>query len=369
MQRSKNRGPERFRVSIWATLVLTAMLVLSGCGSTPAGNATQTATGAQPAASEQPAPTAPPAVKEITIGTSSVGSTFYTLSVAMGDVVSKHTDIGASVVSVGGADATLRAIGDGKTEMGMVHTWSLYKAYKGEEPFNSAVDVRSVIWGQESGNCLVARADRGIQSPADLKGKTIVGERPALKSVDEYTYVLLDIYGIPRDQVKVISTAETREAMQAMQQGTVDAVVLPCGLRAPHVVELAESVDAVVLDIPDDKMAELLARTTPGAVKADNPPNTYKGQQGDASIPAYLTVLVAAADLPEDVVYKVTKAIIERQDDLVAAHPTGRAWSLENTMRDVNFAVPFHPGAIKYFKERGVWTDAHEATQKKLLAQ
>lgn len=305
----------------------------------------------------------------VTIGTSSVGSTYYTLSVAMGDIVSKNTTLNASVVAVGGADATLRAIGDQKAEMGMVHTWALYKAYAGESPFESKIDVRALLWGQETGNCLIARADRGIASPADLVGKTIVGERPALKSVDEFTYALLDVYGISKDQVKVISTAETREAMQALQQGTVDAVVLPCGLRAPHIAELTESVASIPVNIADDKLDALIANTTPGAVKATNPPGTYKGQDGPYTIPVYLTVLVASAGVPDDAAYQVTKAIIENQEALVAAHPTGRSWSLENTMRDTDFAVPFHPGAVRYFKERGAWSDAHEATQNKLLSQ
>jgi TRAP transporter TAXI family solute receptor len=276
--------------------------------------------------------------------------------------------VSARVVAVGGADATLRAIGDKKSELGMVHTWALYKAFAGAPPFDKKLDVRTLLTGQETGNCLIARADRGIKSPADLAGKTIVGERPALKSVDEYTYALLDLYGI-KGKVKVISTAETREAMQALQQGTVDAVVLPCGLRAPHITELMESVASVTVDIPDDKMKELLAKTTPGAITGTNPPNTYKGQVNPYTIPVYQTVLVSSADLSEDAVYRITKAIVEKQDALVAAHPTGRAWTLENTLRGTNFAVPFHPGAVKYFKERGVWKDAHEETQKRLLSK
>jgi uncharacterized protein len=330
------------RRSLIAAPVLATALLLSACGQSPQET------------------------KAVTLGTSSVGSTFYTLSVAMGDIISKNTDINASVVSVGGADATLRAIGDKKSELGMVHTWALYKAHAGEAPFDRKLNVRTLLTGQETGNCFIARADRGIKSPADLAGKTIVGERPALKSVDEYTHALLDLYGL-KGKVKVISTAETREAMQAMQQGTVDAVVLPCGLRAPHIAELMESVASVTVDIPEDKMKELLAKTTPGATTGTNPPNTYKGQVNPYTIPVYQTVLVSSAELSEDAAYKVTKAIVEQQDALVAAHPTGRAWTLENTLRNTSFAVPFHAGAIKYFRERGVWQDAHEATQKRLL--
>lgn len=306
--------------------------------------------------------------KALTLGTSSVGSTYYTLSVAMGNIISKTTGINTSVVSVGGADATLRAIGDKKSDLGMVHTWALYKAFAGAAPFDRKLNVRALLTGQYTGNCLIARADRGIKSPADLAGKTIVGERPALKSVDEYTHALLDLYGI-RNKVKVISTAETREAMQALRQGTVDAVVLPCGLRAPHIMELMQSVDSVAVDIPDDKMKQLLAKTTPGAVTGTNPPNTYKGQVKPYTIPVYRTVLVSSAEVSEDAAYKVTKAVVENQKTLVSAHPTGRAWTLKNTLLGTSFAVPFHPGAVRYFKEKGVWTVAHEENQKRLLSK
>jgi len=306
--------------------------------------------------------------KALTLGTSSVGSTYYTLSVAMGNIITKGAGTNISVVAVGGADATLRAIGDKKSDLGMVHTWALYKAYAGAAPFKKKLNVRALLTGQATGNCLIARADRGIKSPADLAGKTIVGERPALKSVDEYTHTLLDLYGL-RGKVKVKATAETREAMQALRQGTVDAVVLPCGLRAPHIMELMESVASVAVDIPDDKMKQLLAKTTPGAVAATNPPNTYKGQAKPYTIPVYQTVLVASADLSDDAAYKITKVIVESQKALVAAHPTGRAWTLANTLRSTGFAVPFHPGAIKYFREKGVWTDAHAETQKRLVSK
>jgi len=306
--------------------------------------------------------------KALTLGTSSVGSTYYTLSVAMGNIITKEGGTNVSVVAVGGADATLRAIGDKKSDLGMVHTWALYKAYAGAAPFKTKLNVRALLTGQATGNCLIARADRGIKAPADLAGKTIVGERPALKSVDEYTYTLLDLYGL-RGKVKVKATAETREAMQALRQGTVDAVVLPCGLRAPHIMELMESVASVPIDIPEDKMKQLLAKTTPGAVTATNPPNTYKGQVKPYTIPVYQTVLVASAHLSDEAAYKITKVIVENQKALVTAHPTGRAWTLGNTLRSTSFAVPFHPGAIRYFREKGVWKDAHAETQKRLLTK
>lgn len=305
-------------------------------------------------------------VNTVIIGTSSLGSAYYTLSVGMSEIISKYTDLNATVFPAGGADATLRAIGDGRANLGMVHTWSLEKAYAGNHPFDKPIDLRQLLWGQESGNYLIARADSGIETPYDLVGKRIVGRRPALQSIDEYTYVLLDVYGIDPSSVRIIQTVETNEAILALRQGTVDAVVLPGGIAAPHIVQLAQTTNVRFVEIAPDKLQQMIARM-PSTFIATNPPGTYRGYSGELAFISWATVLAASPSLPNDVAYKVTKAIIEHREELSRVHAAGQRWTLENTLRTTGFGVPFHPGAVEYFKERGVWTRELEARQQALL--
>jgi TRAP transporter TAXI family solute receptor len=303
----------------------------------------------------------------LTIGTASTGSVFYVLGVGIADIISKNTNISASAVAAGGSDAILRAMADNKADLGLTSGYSLQRAYDGAKPFEKKIDLRKVVHGQETGTYLIARADRGIKSPADLKGKKVIGKRPALGSVDEFTYAILDLYGVDPKDVNIISTAESNESVQALQQGTVDAIVLPGGIGSPHIKELAQTADVNFVKI--DKLEQLLTHKgiTKGTYIAVNPPGTFKGQDGELPFLAYNTILVANPTTPADVVYEVTKTIMDKNADLKKVHPTGAKWTLKNTLNNAEFTVPFHDGAIKYFKEKGAWNDKMQARQDQLL--
>ncbi|MCL6594533.1 MAG: TAXI family TRAP transporter solute-binding subunit, partial [Alicyclobacillus sp.] len=234
-------------------------------------------------------------------------------------------------------------------------------------PFDQPVALRQVLYGMPSGFYLIARASSGIQTPADLKGKRLIGKRPALQSLDEFTQTLLSVYGLSPSDVTLLSTAETNEAIQAMEQGTVDAVVLPGSANAPPQQQLAENTPVRFIQIPDDKMQQIITRMTQGAMVIPVPDGRYKGQPHDYKLVGYPTVLAVRADLPDDTVYTLTKTLMEHAGDLAAISVTAKAWTLQNTLSNPHFAVPFHPGAIRYFKEKGVWTDALQAQQDQLL--
>ena len=307
--------------------------------------------------------------KTVSIGTSSAGSLYHILTVGFADIVSRNTNISASAITTGGADATLRAIGDGRTDMGMVHTWALRRAFTGDDPFDNKIEVRSILQGQETGVYLIARANAGIETPADLKGKRLIGKRPALKSIDEFTETLLEVYSLSVNDVNIMQSTESGESIQALEQGTVDAIVLPGGIATPQVAQLAQTTDVIFVRITDDKLQEMInhPNTTEGAFISINPEGTFKGQVGELPILSYSTVLAGAASLSDEIVYDIVKGLIENEEDLVAVHASGRAWSIENTLSNINFSVPFHSGSIKLFEEKGLWTDEHQKRQEELL--
>ena len=94
---------------------------------------------------------------------------------------------------------------------------------------------------------------------------------------------------------------------------------------------------------------------------------TFEGQNKDVNLLGMNVYFMTRPDVSDETVYKVTKALLENTKEFTTYHRLARLWTLKRTMRQV--ALPFHPGAIKYFKEKGVWTSAHEANQKKLLSR
>ncbi|MQA84113.1 MAG: TAXI family TRAP transporter solute-binding subunit [Streptosporangiales bacterium] len=323
-----------------------AQVALAGCGSSGGGEA-----GGE--------------VDNVTWGTSSQGSEFHALSVAMGDVISQETDMAASVQSVGGSDATIRAIGDGKTDVGMANSFAATNAFNGTGAFDEAVDFRLVTQGHNTLRQLIVRADSGIETPADLEGKRIVGERPALAEIRLVTDAILQAYGVNPDSVEIVSTAETNEALRALQQGTVDAVVAPGSAPSGFFIELAQNRDVEWIDL-SDRMDELLQILGPGFVEGTIPAGTYNGQDEEVHTPAIPSVVAARTDMPEDAVYEIEKALAEHNDQIAAAQPQGKNWTAEAAMEETP-TVPFHPGAVRYYKEAGVWTDEMQQAQDELL--
>ncbi len=306
-------------------------------------------------------------VKSLSFGTSSIGSAFYIISVGMSEIISKKTGISISVESVGGSDANARALMQKKIDLAMLNSFSVANAYLGKGPFSKEgkTDLRVIAQGQQAIRNIVARAASGIKTPSDLKGKRFVGKRPALADLEMITDALFKVYGIPKDSVKIIQTIETKEVLEALKIGSADAAIIPAGLRSSSLLELCQSIDINFLSIPEEKMKQIIEELGPAFSVALIPKGTYKGQNEDVMAPSLIAVLAVRSDVPEDIAYNITKTILESQKELAAVHSEAKDWKIENTLRLP--PAPFHPGSIRYFKEKGFWDQSLERYQDRLL--
>jgi TRAP transporter TAXI family solute receptor len=335
-------------------LLLLALGLLMGCGGGAGGGQTEGTPGGEGAQ-----------VDNVVWGTSSQGSAPHVMSVAMADIVNQQTDIAVTVQSVGGSEATIRAINDGNADIGLINVFAGTNAFNGEPPFEQPVDLRLQIIGYTDARQLVVREDSGIETPADLEGKRVIGERPALTEIRMMTDALLEAYDVPPDSVEIISTNETNEALDALRQGTVDAAVLPGAAGSGNLVELSQTADVRWVDL-SDRIDEVLEIMGPAFVEGTIPAGTYEGQEQDIVTVGIDNATVVGADVPEETVYTMTKAILESPEALEQAHPLGGEWTIENNMAATP-TIPFHPGAIRYYEEAGVWTEEMQNTQDELL--
>jgi uncharacterized protein len=303
----------------------------------------------------------------LAFGTSSVGSTYYIMSVGMANLITKKTGIQLTAESVGGSDANVRGLKEKKIDLAMLNSHAIASAYLGIEQFSKLgkIPLRVLMQGQESFRYVVVRKASGINSPLDLKGKKIIGKKRASVDVEMVTNALLKVYGLSRESVRILETAETKEVIEALQTGVVDGAIVQAGLRASNLMELSSGTEIKMLSMPDDKLKLMLQELGPAFHKGVIPAGVYKDQKEALQIPALLTCIAARADFPEDVAYTITKVLMENQGALTAVHSVGKEWTLENTLK--NAPAPFHPGAIRYFKEKGVWNPDLEQAQQQLL--
>jgi uncharacterized protein len=298
-------------------------------------------------------------------GSSSQGSDTYVTAVSMSDVVAKNSEVATTVQAVGGAVAIVKALETGDVGMGIVNSAAASSAFKGDAPFEEPVDVRMHLRGYEVPWQLIVRKDAGIDDPSDLAGKRLAGERPALVELRAVTDAMLEASGVNPDEVKMVSTNETNEVIDALQQGTLDAAVLPGSIGASNLSQLAFTGDVAWIDL--SAQAESMVGALGSAFSSSTiPAGTYDGQVDDVTTVAHTQVTVARDDLSEETVYNMTKALIENASDIQGSSP--EMWSVENTL-SVPPAVPFHAGAIKYFDEIGAWTEELQEAQDELMAK
>jgi TRAP transporter TAXI family solute receptor len=161
---------------------------------------------------------------------------------------------------------------------------------------------------------------------------------------------LCDVYGIKKEDVKAqfLSFAESAEQFKDRH---IDAFIVTAGIPNAAIMDVAVMQNIRILSLPDNKIAQL-TKKYPFLSSTVVPANTYKNQSADVKTIAVSAVLISSSELPENVVYNLTKALFDNQAELAAAHAKGKELNLKTAAKGVS--IPFHPGAVKYYKEKGI---------------
>ena len=307
----------------------------------------------------------------VSLGTSSVGARFHVLAVGMGDVVSRHSKLNVTVEPIGGSDANIRALKAKRIDFALTNSLAATHGFRGIGSFakEGKAPVRLILQGGLAARALVARADSGIKTPADLKGKKVQGRRRALADLQVVLKQLMKVYGVPESAVTIYAHSDTNEQVEALRLGTADAALMPLGspkTSSPPIRRLAETVPLVIVDFGRDKIDAILENPDlAGYAAATIEKGAIKGLDKDVTSLALGEYLVGRADLSEEVVYQFTKTFFTNVKDFHAVHSSAKEYDLKGSLE--NPTIPFHPGAIRYYKEAGRWNEAMAGLQSKLL--
>jgi len=306
----------------------------------------------------------------LVIGTSSVGSSGYTQGVGIANLVSKkERNLSVNARPIGGSDANVRAVGEGKVDMAIVNAFSAVQGYRGEGVYaaKGRLPIRLVLQGFLTPRYILARKASGIKTLADLRGKTIIGKRPAMADLELATNLYLEIAGIRRDEVKIVETTETGESLNALKVGSADAAIMPLTFSAPSFQEITRTTDLTVPSLTPEQAEKMLERLGPAYRLLKVPMGTFRGQDKEILTVATPMILIARESLPEKVVYLFVKTIAENFKDVAAIHSEAVHWTLDNALESP--PLPFHNGVVQLFKEKGLWKPSHEAWQKRRLKE
>ena len=304
------------------------------------------------AATALTAPLASAAGSFINVLTGGTSGVYYPLGVALANVIGKampqmKTSVQATKASV----ENLNLLEAGRGEIAFTLGDSLSDAWKGnaEAGFKTPLKkLRGIAAIYPNYIQIVARADSGIKTLADLKGKKISVGAP--KSGTELNArAVLHAAGIDYKDFSKVEYLPFGESVELMKNRQLDVTLQSAGLGVSSLRDLAASLPIVVVPIPEDVIKKI---GDPAYIHAVVPANTYNGQTSDVATAAVQNFLVTHEGVPDDIVYGMTKALWTNLDQLVAAHSAAKAIDIKKATQ--NMPVPLHPGAEKYYKEVGV---------------
>ena len=288
-------------------------------------------------------------INVLTGGTSGV---YYPLGVAIGKIYSdKIPGVKTQVQATKASVENLILLQQGRGEIAFSLGDSLKAAWDGDEEagFKAKLDKLRVI-GAIYPNYIqiVATAESGIKTLADLKGKSLSVGAP--KSGTELnSRAILAAAGITYKDFAKVEYLPFGESVELMKNRQLDVTLQSAGLGVSALRDLATSVDIIVVPIPPDVIKKT---NDPAYLPATIPANTYRGQTADVPAAAVQNYLVTYDGVSTDTVYGMTKALWTGLDQLVAAHSAAKAIDPKHALEGM--PVPLHPGAEKYYKEVGI---------------
>jgi TRAP transporter TAXI family solute receptor len=291
----------------------------------------------------------------IAIATGGTGGVYYPLGGGMANILTKYVPGYAATARVtGGSVDNLKLIGSKQSEVAMVMVDAAVDALKGEDKFKgNKVDVRTLMVLYPNRMHVVSIEGRGIEKMSDLKGKRVSTGSPG-SATEVMAFRVIEAAGLDKDKDMKRERLGVAESTNAIKDGKIDAYFWVGGLPTAGVTDLAATPGIKIKLIDHTDVLDKMNAKYGGIYSADViPAKTYPGQDKDNKITSVQNILVANASLPDQVAYEIVKTFIEHKADLVAVH--GEAKNIELAKQTkANSAIPWHPGAVKYFTEKGV---------------
>jgi uncharacterized protein len=317
------------------------------------------------------APAAAQLPRSVTLATNPPGTVYYTFGSGVAKVISGGP-FQMSIQPYAGSSTFLPQLNTGEVEFGIVNAVDMGLSYRGPQfqiggrnPFPHAPSVRLVMRGSPLLVGLLVRKDSPIKTVYDVKGKRMTGEYPAHLAVWYNMFGHLASAGLTWNDVKVIPVPAVNEGVDALVQGRAD--VTEHAINSAKIKEADASVGVRHVSIDCSPAGQQrLKHAVPGyygrVVKAGEATAVVE----DTCFIAYDTYLSAGKTVPDAVVEAALKALWDNTDKLVPIHPLFKEWTRERAV-DVDATIPYHPGAVRFYKERGVWTPEMERAQQRLL--
>jgi len=282
--------------------------------------------------------------------TGPMGGSWYPLGGAIADAVQKEIPGVSISVSPGGGVANVEAVQFGKCDIGFSNSSSGVDGVYGRAPFKQKMpNMRQLANLYPQYFQIIVLEDKGIKSVADLKGKSI-SPGPKGHTGEFAARQVLEIYGLSYKDMSKVQHVGYSDAVALMKDGHCDAWLLCTTIPSASIMDIALSRKIRLIALPEDKI-KAMQKLNAGYIRRTVPKGTYQGVDYDVQGFGFFTHLIISAKLPDDLVYKMAKTMANNLPRFGDVVKDMKGVTKKDLALDVG--IPFHPGALKYYKEIG----------------
>lgn len=287
--------------------------------------------------------------QSITIGTASQGGTYFVYGNGLAGYISETLGINASGEVTGGPVQNATLVQTGDHQIGLVTMGPAYDAWVGKSELAPGVehkDLRALFPMYQTPFQVVVLKSSGIKSVSDLDGKRVsVG--PAGGTPGTYWPLFLEAVGVKAN----VSYAGAADAAGQLKDGLIDAFAFAAGLPISAFSQLAVENDVLMFGLTEEERAKVL-EAYPAMAPFTIPANVYQGHDYEQPTVGLWNFAVAHKDLPDSLAYEITKLVLENNERMKQIHVSAEETVIENW--DKNTFLPYHPGAVRYYEEKGI---------------
>ena len=330
-------SPPRCAIGLVAAITLALAGAVVGCSSQGAGGLTQ----------------------RLSVATGGTGGVYYPYGGGVAKVISDHLDgVEATAEVTAGTVDNLKFIANREADLAFALADSLDDAAAGRGVFADfgTVPALAIAVLYDNLNQLVTLEGKGIETVADLRDRVVSTGSPG-SGTEITAFRMLDAAGLNPDTDIRRQSLGAAPSVDALKDDKIDAFFWSGGVPTGSVLDLASTPGRTVKLVPNaDTLSFLHERFGDTVYHAVTIPSiTYPGMSGDVEVVGVANILVVHEDMAEDLAYRITQALFEHRDVLVAIHPEAAKLTLESAV--VGSTVPFHEGAIRYYRDQQAWTE------------
>jgi uncharacterized protein len=330
----------------WALFALLCLTIVGGCGGDGGDSAPRS---------------------QVTIGSNPSGTNVYAVAAGLAKVLQEKEGIRASIRPFSGSSVYLPMLQRGDITLGLNTSIDSYLSYHGLPPYTDRMDnLRALGVMFALPIMYMTPADSGLERIEDLRGKRVVVTFRANAALEQLHHAILATGGLQPTDVQALTVAGLPEAARMLQEGRADAI--PIGLGTALGLQVHSSISGGIRFLTMGRDEAKLADGMPGSqVATIMPDQTTIGMDGPTKVANTLDYLNASTHMSDELAYRVIKTLHENFEELRRTYAQMRSTPAD-TIAPADNLHPYHPGAIRYYQEVGLWTEAHQRNQERLLA-